>query len=288
VPSVPGGTTDLSARMLAEPLARILQTSVVVDNRSGGSGNIAGQMVARAPGDGTTLLVQYSGYQSITPLVQPVAGFDPGRDLKPIGHLLDAPQVLVVRADFPARTFQEFLAYVKANPGKVNYASSGNGALQHVTTELLKDLTKTFMTHIPYRGTGPALTDLLAGTVDLTITTPPPLLPHIKAGRLRPLMVTGRTRLPALPNVPTATEAGVPLVASSWFAVYGPAGMQPELQNRLSAAVRQVVETPEFRRRAEEQGAKAVAMTPAELAALGAAERATWDRIVRVANIKAD
>jgi tripartite-type tricarboxylate transporter receptor subunit TctC len=288
VGSAPGGTTDLSARMLAEPLSKILQATVVVDNRSGGSGNIAGQMVARAPADGSTLLVQYSGYQSITPLLQPAPGFDPGRDLKPIGHLIDAPQLMVVRADFPANTFQEFLAYVRANPGKVNYASSGNGALQHVTTELLKDLTRTFMTHIPYRGTGPALTDLLAGTVDLTITTPPPLLPHIKSGKLKALMVTGKTRLAALPNLPTATEAGVPLVASSWFAVYGPAGLPADLQTRLSAAVRQVVETPEFRRRAEEQGAKAVAMTPAELDALGKNERATWERIIKVAQIKAD
>jgi tripartite-type tricarboxylate transporter receptor subunit TctC len=288
VPSAPGGTTDLSARMLAEPLSRLLQANVVVDNRAGGNGNIAGQMVARAPGDGSTLLVQYSGYQCITPLVQPVNGFDPGRDLKPIGHLIDAPQVMVVRANFPASTFQEFLAYVKANPGKVNYASSGNGALQHVTTELLKDLTKTFMTHIPYRGTGPALTDLLAGNVDLTITTPPPLLPHIRAGKLKALMTTGKTRLAALPTVPTATELGVPLVASSWFAVYGPAGLSAELQNRLSGAVRQVVETADFRRKAEEQGAKAIAMTPAELAALGTNERATWDRIVKVAHIKAD
>jgi len=288
VPAAPGGTTDIAARMLAEPLAKILQQPVVVDNRSGGNGNIAGQLVARAPADGQTLLVQYSGYQSITPLVQPAAGFDPGRDLKPIGHLIDSPQVLVVRADFPAKDFKEFLAYLKAHPGKVNYASSGNGALQHVTTELLKDLTKTFMTHIPYRGTGPALTDLLAGTVDLTITTPPPLLPHIKSGKLKPLMVTGKTRLPALPDVPTATEAGVPLVASSWFAVYGPGGLSPELQQKLSAAVRQVVETAEFKKRAEEQGAKAIAMTPAELATLAARERATWERIVRVANIKAD
>ncbi|NML46411.1 tripartite tricarboxylate transporter substrate binding protein [Ramlibacter sp. G-1-2-2] len=288
VPSAPGGTTDISARMLAEPLGKLLQVPVVVDNRAGGNGNIAGQLVSRAAGDGTTLLVQYSGYQCITPLVQPVNGFDPAKDLKPIGHLIDAPQVLVVRQNFPANNFKEFLAYVKANPGKVNYASSGNGALQHVTTELLKDLTKTYMTHIPYRGTGPALTDLLAGTVDLTITTPPPLLAHIKAGKLKALMVTGKTRLDALPDVPTATELGVPLVASSWFAVYGPNSMSPELQNRLSATVRQVVEMPEFKRRAEEQGAKAIPMTPAELAALGTKERATWDRIVKVAGIKAD
>jgi tripartite-type tricarboxylate transporter receptor subunit TctC len=288
VPTAPGGTTDIAARMLAEPLGRILQTSVIVENRGGGNGNIAGQMVARGPADGSSLLVQYSGYQCITPLIQPVAGFDPATSLKPIGHLIDAPQLMVVRENFPAATFAEFLQYAKANPARINYASSGNGSLQHVTTELLKDLTKTFMVHIPYRGTGPSLNDLLAGTVDFTITTPPPLLPHIRAGKLRALMVTGRTRLAALPNIPTATEAGVPLVASSWFAVYGPSSMSADLQNRLSQAVRQVVETENFRKRAEEQGAKAIAMSSTELAALGDNERKMWARIVRLANIRAD
>ena len=288
VPTAAGGTTDIAARMLAEPLGRILQTSVVVDNRGGGNGNIAGQMVARGPADGTSLLVQYSGYQCITPLIQPVPGFDPATNLKPLGHLIDAPQLLVVRGNFPADNFADFIKYVKANPGKVNYASSGNGSLQHVTTELLKDLTKTFMVHIPYRGTGPALNDLLAGTVDFTITTPPPLLPHIRAGKLKALMVTGRTRLAAQPNVPTAIEAGVPLVASSWFAVYGPTGLSADLQGRLSLAIKQVVETEGFKKRAEEQGAKAVVMSGAELAALGDNERKMWGRIVKLANIKAD
>ena len=288
VPTAAGGTTDISARMLAEPLGRILQASVVVDNRGGGNGNIAGQMVARAPADGTVLLVQYSGYQSITPLIQPAPGFDPAKDLKPIGHLIDAPQLLVVRSDFPANTFAEFIAYAKANPGKVNYASSGNGSLQHVTTELLKDLTKTFMVHIPYRGTGPALNDLLAGTVDFTITTPPPLLPHIRAGKLKALMVTGRTRLPVLPNVPTAIESGVALVASSWFAVYGPSGLPADVASRLSAAVKQVVESEAFKKRAEEQGAKAQFLGSTELVKLGTDERGMWSRIVRIANIKAD
>lgn len=288
VPTAAGGTTDIAARMLAEPLGRILQTSVVVDNRGGGNGNIAGQMVARGPADGTSLLVQYSGYQCITPLIQPVPGFDPATNLKPLGHLIDAPQLLVVRGNFPADNFADFIKYVKANPGKVNYASSGNGSLQHVTTELLKDLTKTFMVHIPYRGTGPALNDLLAGTVDFTITTPPPLLPHIRAGKLKALMVTGRTRLAAQPNVPTATEAGVPLVASSWFAVYGPTGLSADLQSRLSLAIKQVVESDGFKKRAEEQGAKAVVMSGAELATLGDNERKMWGRIVKLANIKAD
>ena len=288
VSSAAGGTTDISARMLAEPLGRILQTSVIVDNRAGANGNIAGQMVARGPTDGSMLLVQYSGYQCITPLIQPVPGFDPATSLKPLGHLLDAPQVLVVRANFPADNFADFLKYVKAHPGQVNYASSGNGSLQHVTTELLKDLTKTYMVHIPYRGTGPALNDLLAGTVDFTITTPPPLLAQIRAGKLKALMVTGRARLAALPNVPTATEAGVPLVASSWFAVYGPSAMSADLQNRLSLAIRQVVEADSFKKRAEDQGAKAIAMSSAELATLEANERKMWARIVKVADIKAD
>ena len=288
VSSAAGGTTDIAARMLAEPLGRILQTTVIVDNRAGANGNIAGQMVARGPVDGTQLLVQYSGYQCITPLIQPVAGFDPATSLKPLGHLIDAPQVLVVRANFPADNFKDFLTYVKAHPGKVNYASSGNGALQHVTTELLKDLTKTYMVHIPYRGTGPALNDLLAGTVDFTITTPPPLLAQIRAGRLKALMVTGRQRLAALPDVPTATELGVPLVASSWFAVYGPTGMAADLQGKISQAIRQVVESDSFKKRAEDQGAKAIAMNGPELAVLEANERKMWARIVQVANIKAD
>ncbi|HTH79181.1 MAG TPA: tripartite tricarboxylate transporter substrate binding protein [Ramlibacter sp.] len=288
VPAAPGGTTDIAARMLAQPLAKLLGATVVVDNRAGGNGNIAGQLVARAPGDGTTLLVQYSGYQCITPLIQPVSGFDPGRDLKPIAHLIDAPQVLVTRGDFPVANFAQFIAYLKAHPGKVNYASSGNGSLQHVTTELLKDLTKTFATHIPYRGTGPALTDLLAGNVDFTITTPPPLLGYIRAGKIKALVTTGRTRIDALPNVPTAIESGVSLVASSWFAVYGPTNMPAAVQQSLSNAIGQVVRSAAFRKLAEEQGAKAVAMTPAELATLGDNDRNMWHRVVKVANIRAD
>ncbi|WP_332774772.1 Bug family tripartite tricarboxylate transporter substrate binding protein [Polaromonas sp.] len=288
VPAAAGGTTDIAARLLAEPLGKILGTSVVVDNRGGGNGNIAGQLVARAPADGTTLLVQYSGYQCISPLLQPVTGFDPGKDLKPIGNLIDAPQLMVVRSNFPANNFAEFIQYAKANPGKINYASSGNGSLQHVTTELLKDLTKTFLVHIPYRGTGQALTDLLGGAVDFTITTPPPLLPHIRSGKLKALMVTGRTRLAVLPDIPTATERDVPLVASSWFAVYGPNGIPNDTLGRISAAVKQVVESDHFRKRAEEQGAKAVFLGSAELARLASSERDMWNRIVKLSGIKAD
>lgn len=288
VPAPAGGTADISARMLAEPLGKILGTTVTVDNKGGGNGNVGGQIVARAPSDGTSLLVQYSGFQSITPLLQPAAGFDPGKDLKAMGHLIDAPQLLAVRSNFPAANFAEFLKYVKANPGKVNYASSGNGSLQHVTTELLKDLTKTFMVHIPYRGTGQALTDLLAGTVDFTITTPPPLLPHIRSGKLRALMVTGKTRSSVLPDVPTALESGVSLVASSWFAVYGPSGITNDAQTRITAAIKQVVESDAFKKRAEEQGAKALFLGGTDLDKLAVNERAMWARIIKASGIKAD
>ena len=288
VPTPPGGTTDIAARLLAEPLSKILGVPVVVDNRAGGNGNIAGQQVARASADGSNLLVQYSGYQCITPLLQPVANFDPGKDLLPVGHLIDAPQLMVVRGNFPANTFAEFLQYARANPGKINYASSGNGALQHVTTELLKELTQTFMVHIPYRGTGQALTDLLGGTVDFTITTPPPLLPHIRSGKLKALMVTGHTRLSVLPEVPTATERGVPLVASSWFAVYGPNGMASDTVSRISGAIQQVVASDNFKKRAEEQGAKALFLDGTALAKLAVNEREMWRQTIKRAKITAD
>ena len=288
VPAPPGGTADISARMLAEPLGKILGTSVTVENRAGGNGIIAGQQIARGAADASALLVQYSGFHCITPLLQPIAGFDPEKDLKPVGHLIDAPQLLAVRANFPAATFDEFIRYAKANPGKINYASSGNGSLQHVTTELLKDLTKTFMVHIPYRGTGQALNDLLAGTVDFTITTPPPLLPHIRSGKLRALMVTGSTRSAVLPDVPTALERGVNLTASSWFAVFGPNAMSAEALARISGAIRQVVESEAFKKRAEEQGAKAVYMSSDTLAKLAVDERLMWQRIIKVSGIKAD
>ena len=288
VPTPAGGTTDITARLLAEPLGKLLGTSVVVDNRAGGNGSIGGQLVARGPLDGTSLLVQYSGYQCISPLLQSTAGFDPAKDLRPIAHLVDAPQLMAVRANFPADSFVEFLKYVKANPGKVNYASSGNGSLQHMTTELLKDLTKTFMVHIPYRGTGQAMTDLLGGAVDFTITTPPPLMPHIRAGKLKALMVTGRSRLSVLPNVPTALESGVALVASSWFGLYGPSGMSPELASRISSAVKQVVESDHYKKRIEEQGAKALFLDGADLGKLASAERNMWGRIIKLSGIKAD
>lgn len=172
--AAPGGTTDIAARMISDPLGKALGQTVVVDNKPGAAGAIAAQSVLRSQPDGYTLLLQYSGFQVITPHVQANIGFDPVADFEPVANVLSAPQVLVVRPDLPIHSLKELIEYAKANPGRLNYASSGNGSLQHMATELLNQMADIQTVHIPYKGTGPALTDLLGGSVDMTITTPPP------------------------------------------------------------------------------------------------------------------
>ncbi len=286
VSAAPGGTTDITARMIAEPLGRALGQSVVVDNKPGGAGTIAAQLVTRSEADGYTLLLQYSGYQVITPLITPNLSWDPIKDFAPVANVLSAPQVLVVRSDLPYKTLKELVAADKKEPGKLNYASSGVGSLQQVSTELLNQMAGTKFTHIPYNGTGPAMKDLLGGSVDMTMTTPPPLLPQIAAGKLRPLAVTGKSRLPSLPDVPTAAEAGFPdLLVSSWFAMYAPAGTPPEVVNKLTKEIEAIMKTPEFRKKAESLGAEAQYMGPAELGDFTKQELKRWDTVVKAANI---
>jgi tripartite-type tricarboxylate transporter receptor subunit TctC len=288
VPSAAGGTTDLSARMISEALSKALGQQVVVDNRPGGNGSIATSAVARAKPDGYTLLMQYSGYHVITPAITKQS-WDPVKDFAPVANVLTAPQVIVVRPELPIKTLSELVSYAKANPGKLNYASSGNGSLQHVTGEVLNQLAGIDITHVPYKGTAPALTDLLGGSVDLTFTTAPPLLGHIRAGKLRPLAVTGSSRLPSLPDVPTAAEAGLPkLDVSSWFAVYAPAGTPKPIIDKLTTEIAKQMQTDAFKRKAEEQGAEATYMNPQQLADFTRAELTRWSGVVKTANIKPD
>ena len=289
VSAAPGGTTDIAARLIAQPLGAALGQSVVVENKSGASGGIAAQAVARAKPDGYTLLLQYSGFQVITPHVTPAAGWDPIKDFSPVANVLSAPQVVVVRPDLPIKSLKELVAYAKANPGKLNYASSGNGSLQQVATELLNQMAGTQITHIPYKGTGPALNDLLGGAVDMTITTPPPLLGQIAAGKLRALAVTGNTRLPSLPDVPTAAEAGYPdLIVSSWFAMYAPKDTPAPVVDKIAGEIQKIMKSDAFRQKAAEQGAEAIFMGPKELGAYTQTELDRWGKVVKAANITAN
>ncbi|MCF7768264.1 MAG: Bug family tripartite tricarboxylate transporter substrate binding protein [Achromobacter pulmonis] len=289
VSAAPGGTTDIAARLIAQPLGAALGQSVVVENKPGASGGIAAQAVARAKPDGYTLLLQYSGFQVITPHVTPTSGWDPIKDFAPVANVLSAPQVVVVRPDLPIKSLKELVAYAKANPGKLNYASSGNGSLQQVATELLNQMAGTQITHIPYKGTGPALNDLLGGAVDMTITTPPPLLGQIAAGKLRALAVTGSTRLASLPDVPTAAEAGYPdLIVSSWFAMYAPKDTPAPVVDKIAGEIQKIMQTDAFRKKAAEQGAEAEFMGPKTLGAYTQSELERWGKVVKAAGIKAN
>ena len=288
VPTAAGGTTDLSARMLAQALGPVLGQTVVVDNKGGGNGNIAASIVKRAEADGYTLLMQYSGYHVISPHITKQKQWDQG-DFQPVANVISAPQIIVVRADLPVKTLPELIAYAKANPGKLNYASSGNGSLQHVTGAMLEQQGGIKMVHVPYKGTGPALQDLLGGQVDLTFGTAPPFMPHIASGKLRVLAVTGKQRLPSLPDVPTTAEAGYPKVdATSWFAVFAPAGVSKAVVDKLTADIRTVVQSPTFQQKAQEQGATADYQTPAQLGDKVRADLANWATVVKTSKIEAE
>ena len=269
VPTAAGGTTDLSARMLAQGLTPVIGQSVVVDNKGGGNGNIAASIVKRAEADGYTLFLQYSGYHVISPHLTKVAQWSQS-DFQPVANVISAPQIIVVRDGLPVKTLAELITYAKANPGKLNYASSGNGSLQHVTGAMLEQQGGVKMVHVPYKGTGPALQDLLGGQVDLTFGTAPPFMPHIQSGKLRVLAVTGKERLPSLPDVPTTAEAGYPGVnATSWFGLFAPAATPKAVIDKLAADT-----------------ALAVGSTGAEFGAFIRTEQTRWKQVIERAQIK--
>jgi tripartite-type tricarboxylate transporter receptor subunit TctC len=289
VPSAPGGTTDFTARLIGEGLSRALGQPVVIDNKAGGAGNIGNQFVAKSRPDGHTLLVAYSGYQVGNPHLYANAGWDPLKDFAPVAMLTRAPQVIVVNANLKANTLAELVAFAKANPGKLNYASSGNGSIQHIAGELFKQLTGTFITHIPYRGAGPAVQDLIGGQVDLFMTTPASVVQHIKSGKLKALAVSSNTRLAALPQVPTAVEAGLKgFTLDSWFALYGPAGLPADVVQRLSSEVEKILGMPDIKRRAEEAGTSVELMSPTQLGDYTRKELDYWGKVIKSSKITAD
>ncbi|SFL87020.1 tripartite tricarboxylate transporter substrate binding protein [Variovorax sp. OV329] len=289
VPTAAGGTTDIAARMLGVPLGTALGQTIVVDNKGGANGAIAAVAVKRAEPDGYTLLMQYSGYHVITPLVSKQTQQWQASDLTPVANVLSAPQIVVIRADLPIKTMAELVAYAKAHPGKLNYASSGNGSLQHATGAMLEQQAGIKLTHVPYKGTGPALTDLLGGTVDLTFGTAPPFMSHVQSGKLRVLATTGKTRLPSLPDVPTTAEAGLPkLDATSWFGVFAPAKTPKPVIDKLTSEIAKVVSTPAFKQKALEQGAVADYQSPQQMAQAIKTESARWAEVVKATGIEAD
>lgn len=289
VPAAAGGTTDIAARMLGVPLGAALGQAIVVDNRAGANGVIAAVAVKRAEPDGHTLMMQYSGYHVITPSVSKQAPQWEAKDLQPVANVLSAPQVIVVRAALPVKNLAELVAYAKANPGKLNYASSGTGSLQHVTGAMLEQQAGIQMTHIPYKGTGPAIQDLLGNQVDLTFGTPPPFIPHIQSGKMRALAVTGTARLVSLPEVPTTAEAGMAkLDATSWFAVFAPAKTPKLVIDRLTGEIARIMATPAFKQKAADLGAAADYMNPQQLGEFSKAELVRWAQVVKAAKIEAD
>lgn len=289
VPSAPGGTTDFTARLIAEPLSRALGQSVIVDNRAGAAGNIGNQMVAKAKPDGYTLLLAYSGYQVGNPHLFKKAGWDPIKDFAPVALLTRAPQVVTARNGLPANNLRELIAYAKANPDKLNYASSGNGSIQHIAGELFKQMTGTSITHVPYKGAGPAVQDLLGGQVDLFFTTPASVVSHIKAEKLKGLAVTSNTRLSSLPNVPTTRESDLKdFTLDSWFALYAPAGTPNEVVQQLNTEISKILASPEVKKKAEDAGTLVDHMGPAQLGEYTRKELAYWGRVINDAKISAD
>jgi len=289
VPGAPGGGGDFTARLVADDLGRTLGQPAVVDNRPGAGGNIAAAHVARAQPDGHTLLLAYSGTHVANPALFPNLAWDPIKSFTPVALLITAPQVIVVNRQVPAQTLAEFIAHVKANPGKINYASSGTGTLQHIGSELLAHRTGIRMVHVPYKGAGAAMSDLLSGHIQLLITTPPAVVAHIRSGALRPLAIAGKTRHPMLPQVPTSAEAGVKDVElDAWFGLYAPAGTPAPAVAQLADAIEKIVAAEAFRRRAQESGTYATFLGPAALDRLTRDELGHWSGVIRTLGIKAE
>jgi tripartite-type tricarboxylate transporter receptor subunit TctC len=286
VPFAAGGSTDVAARILAEGLGPVLGQSVVVENRTGSAGFIGAENVARSAPDGHSLLMGATGLLAIAPHLYATMPFHPERDLAPISLAFASDLVISVANAVPARTLQELVALAKARPGALNFATSGAGTTTHVATELFRLAASIDITHVPYRGSGQAMNDLVAGNVQIMVDQIAGSIGQIQDGRIRALAVTGEQRHALLPNVPTVAESGLPAAqCSSWGAVMAPAGTPPAAIARIAAAIREVLQNPQTRTRMSQAGADPAFSTPEELAAFIRAENAKWGRVVRDARI---
>src|SRR3954466_718432 len=289
VPFPPGGGTDISARTVAAKLTEKWKQSVVIEDRAGAAGIIGADAVSKARPDGYTLLIVNVGITSINPDLYPKLPYDPDTAFTPISLLCELPFVLMASPSFPPNSVQELVAYAKANPGKVTFASSGQGGSPHLTAEIFQLATGTQMTHVPYKGGGPARTDLMAGHVDLLFASVLEGSGHIKSGRLKGLAVTHIKRSPALPDVPTLEEAGVKDAESgSWIALLAPAGTPQAIVDKVGADLKEAVEAPDVREKLIAQGAVPQASSARELQALIDKDRLRYGRVIRDKNLKAE
>ncbi len=289
VPFAPGGSTDTLARTLAQRLTDALGQQVVVDNRSGGNGNIGTEIVARAVPDEHTIVLGYIANLGIGPSLYAKLPFDPVKDFAPVTLLAVAPNILVAHPSLPVKNVRELVAYAKANPQKVNYASAAVASLGHLAGELLNSSAGIRMQHVPYKGSGQAVIDLLAGQVQIMFSGMSSVMPHIKAGKLRPLAVTGAQRSPATPEVPTIAEAGYPgFEASAWYSVMAPAGTSKTVVMRLNGEILRALKIPEVKERLENVGFELVGSSPDECGAYIRNEIVKWAKVVKASGIKAE
>ena len=296
VPFAPGGTTDLLARAMAPELSKAFGQSFVVENRAGAGGNVGADAVAKSPADGYTLLMGTVGTHGINKALYPSLPYNPVKDFAPITLVAGVPNVMVMNADKAQKlgitSVADFIRYARANPGKLNMASSGNGTSIHLAGELFKSMSGTYLVHFPYRGSGPALVDLIGGTMDVMFDNLPSALPHIKSGRLKALAVSSNQRSAALPDAPTLEQAGGSALkgydASSWFGLLAPAGTPADVVNRLQQEVAKSFGKPDVKEKLQSQGAIPGGNTPAEFAKFIDAEIAKWALVVKASGAKVD
>jgi tripartite-type tricarboxylate transporter receptor subunit TctC len=285
-PFATGGIADTFSRVIAQGLSEAWSQPVIVENKTGGGGNIGSDFVAKAAPDGYTLVMGNIGSHAVNPYLMKNMPYDPMRDFQAIAYVLDAEGLLVVGPDIPSKSVPELIAYIKANPGKISYGSGGVGTTSHLAGELFKSLAKVDMTHIPYKGNAPAITDLIGGQTQLMFATMPTVLPYVKTGKLRALAVIGGTRSPSLPDVPTVSETLPGFDVSNWIGIFAPNGTPPAIVSKLNTEIVKVMQQPNVQKRLDTEGAKFKVMTPEAFSAFQKSEAQKWAKTIRDAGLK--